>query len=427
MKPRGKRGMILSIVILILVLLVILGTSMASMGISNLNTALSQHNSERAYQVAEGGLVYAYSDISMANLYVSGTSGPLQTAATYPIGDSRAAVEIFDNSLSIIPNQPAGCPVMIPAGYIYLVSTGKLGGSPVERKAGAMICLGGGGSMSLAVNCCQMQMDQGQLMAWDIKGNSQVTGESVVSTNTSTAGSVMLGAVSPVVVSGAVLLPSGAAQTVLSGAEGSNYSFSGPSSGVRYGTSNYNFPKIDTPSLAALGALSFPGGTLPSGHYTNLVLTGSTTLLGPYVVDNLTLDPGGQIVPDGVGGTQLYVKNQLTILNPSPSALYNDGSSNRLKIYYEGTSALTLNLGSLSHLCLVAPKVSQLNVNASDLAACALAAQKIKITTSTPTDRFCFDPTAAQPIERAAFTTPGAGDRMIPGFKAVTVIGRQRF
>ena len=462
MARKQRRGMVLSLTIVVLVILLVLSTAVTSMGTANLNQALSLLNGERGYQVAEAGLGYAYSDLSMGRLSLVPGPGFLPNK-TYTLSQSlsqdQAFVEIYDNSSGATPNPP-GCPTTIPNGYMYLVSTGRLmsnGNVATSRKVGAMVCLGGGGGMSYGINCRELTVDQGILTAWDLNTNAEVSGYIVAASNTTSlaTGPVKL-ADSPgktLDCRGNLLLSAGVSAAVVEG----NYTFS-TGGHIQNFASALSFPRITVPTLPTKPAGNTPASLqpLPSGHYAALNVVNTAQLSGRYVVDNLVMKPGGHLaVPQG-NTVQLFVHNfDLTQADAGPLFTHR-GSSNHFKVAYDGNSPRTLSLDTNAHLSLVAPH-ADVTVNASDLTIGSLAAKNLVLNMASPTARFCYDPTAAQPpvaqssqaqppqppivppsmngpqtqsggsTNAASTANTNSPDSIIPGYRAVTVVGRQRF
>ena len=428
----GRRGMILSLAIVILVILLVLATGVTSMGTHNLNLAYRQLGDERAYQAAEAGLARACADLSLAKLRASDRTLVASKVYESPKGSNldAARVEIFDNRLGTTP-QPNGCPVKIPAGYLYLVSDAQLRSGKIvnRRSVSALVALGGGGGLSYGVNCHSLKVNQGVLTAYDLSRRSQLEGYPTVACRTTGPGDgkVQLGdGLHPVTLTGDLFLSPEVKAAVLGG----HYTMTGGGT-VRNAVSPLLFPLFTIPVLPEQPGTSLPhpqGGPaagevtrLPEGHYAHLDIAGPCTLQGRYVVDSLRVASGGSLSVSLGQCAEVYVSN---LALPPQICLLHSGSSNHFKIFYQGRDRQSLHLGPQSHLCFVAP-AADLLIEAGDLTLGSFVGHDVEIRLLHPRDRFCYDPTAAQPVGVGS-PAPAELDPVIPDYQALTVMGRWR-
>jgi hypothetical protein len=260
-----------------------------------------------------------------------------------------------------------------------------------------LIALGGGEALSYGINCSSLTVSRGRISAYDLSRGKEIDGLIPLACR-STEGHIDLVQGS---LGGELLLPPGAAAQE----EGVK---------VRTAETPINFPAFTLPLLPQR-TQSETG----EGHYQSLLISEERTLQGRYVIDNLRIEGAGKLSVAAGSALELYVGNLSVEQGPLVS---NNGSSNRCKFFYTGTQALDLHLDEHSHLCLVAPHADLL-LEASGLALGAFAASRVEVRFAHPSDRFCYDPTAAQPVG----TETGGVDAVVPGFQAVTVMGRQRF
>lgn len=431
-KRKQQRGIILGIAIIVTVLLLVMGTAVATMGTGNLNTALVSLNTEKAYQVAEAGVALGVNDLRMS------ATAPITngTIRTYRLASGDAAEVTFYHRDPADTASPKGCPVELPSGHYYVHSKATVNQTSqagTARAAGCVCILGRDpNGLSQAFTVQELSFPQGEIGAFDRSGNLELTKEVIAATNRSTPGTFHFGNGStPVVLKGDIQVPQSAVPSqVFSDPSGQSFL----AGSVKSGVTSLTTPKIVAPQVA-LADTSTPGSP---GHYDTLVLDRQVPFNGTYVVDRLVTEPGAKfMVPIGAAVT-IYVR-KWEQNSPDP-IFYNSNSANHLKIFYAptvGSERPTLRLPVNSDsFSLVAPEanVELLPMNRGK-AYGSVAAYFLKIAepNNSPA-KFYYDPVADQPLlqppSSRVITSESGGsnfDEVLVEFTPVTVLGHQRF
>lgn len=434
--------MVLGITIVVVVLLLVMGTAVATMGTGNLNTSLLQLQSERAYQVAEGGIDLAINDIRREGNSCELTLNNIATR-TYTLHNGDYAKVTVYTRKSTDSASPSGSPVEIPKGYSYIVSQGIATSESrtlAEKTAGAMCCIGNSPlGTSHAFHVEELLASQvGLISAMDLKTGAELKGQAVVATRTTAPAKLDFGlAPGAVVLNGNVCIPDGGdASTILKYANGHSFVNGGAFQSV---VSPFNQPKTNEPQLAPQ---SQPGptfsGILPSGHYSSLDISSSMSLKGEYVIDKLSTKDGALLSVDESAAAEVHIKNW--VQNSSTPVFANRSSANHLRVHFNPDSSATeLNLPINNFpLCLIAPNAEVRLVLTSGKGFGSICAKKLTVERDKNAEsaKFYYDPVAAQPVQMnnpiEHSSNSGGNPEIsaeigIPDYRSVFVTGRQRF
>ncbi len=442
MKRRAQKGMVLGITIIVIVLLLVMGTAVATMGTGNLNTSLLQLQSERAYQVAEGGIELAINDIRREGSNCELTLNNVATRTYTLHNGDQAKVTVYTRKATDA-SSPSGSPVEIPKGYSYIVSQGLATSESrilAQKTAGAMCCVNNSPLGTSQAFCVEelVAPQIGLISAMDLRTNTELNGQAVVATRTTAAGKLDFGLTpAAVVISGNVRIPDGGdASTILKYANGHTFANGGSFQSV---VSPFNQPKTNVPQLPpqTQPANSF-SGLLPPGHYSSLKVDSSMKLGGEYVIDNLTTEEGAVLSVDAKTAAEMHIKNWNQ--NSSSPVFANKSSANHLRLHYNPASPaneLNLPINSLP-LCLVAPNAEVRLILTSGKGFGSICARKLTVErgNNTAAAKFYYDPLAAQPVQmnnpsqqqlNTFSNSQVTAEIGITDYRSVFVTGRQRF
>ncbi len=436
MKRLARTGMIMGITIIVVVLLLVMGTAVATMGTGNLNSALVQLHSERAYQVAEAGIELAINDIRREGNNCSLTLHNVGIRSYTLHNGDLARVTVYTRRQSDATS-PSDSPVQIPKGFCYLVSEGQaLSDSKIlgEKSAGAMCQIGHsprGLSQAFQVVDQFSAINLDLISAMDLASSTELPGRLLLSTRAGTPNSLGFELKDNAInVNGNIGVPSGTDFNSFS-QKGHHFLNGGSFQTV---TPSSIQKKIEQPLLApqVQPDQSFRG-ILPSGHYSALEISNSVELSGEYLVDTLNTKPGARLVVSASNAAELYVKNWI---QTSHEPVFGNGSSaNHLRVYYsppDKSPALSLTLDE-QPLSLVAPTAKLHLTLKSPNAFGSIYANSLVIESAVKGRKssFYYDPLAAQPVQHnlaETSTNPQIRPEIgIPEFRPVFVTGRQRF
>lgn len=409
---RDRRGYAIPLSLCVAGVTLFLGLSVAQLSTGDLRLATQQYYHERAYQAAEYGLQKQLR--SNAGVYSLVTdSGANQ--------DDRAEVVVFDNQAGANPRSFPGCPVEVPAGYQYWVSTGRAcKGSQVlgEARLGALVhwgeALGGAGAQieSMTVH--------GASVGVNFSGIDGLTGqaapnESLVSSSAVGASQINLGTV--LGFEGKVRLPAGAPNTVVQS--------TGASVPTVMDGGQVNLPEFNPP-LGGVYQSTFtaPAGNsvLPPGHYGSLTLQAGSHLQmdGKYYIENLILPgPADVSLETASGDTALVYVDRMTAAGGALGLDNQNGSARNFRLYFKpappaaASPPLPFKMIQGGKVAVSAPGYSlQLQADASGLVRGAFAARDLSLDYPGATGSFVYDVSASS--SRASDpVTPnpnGAGD-----------------
>lgn len=120
---RVKRGFAIPVSLCVAGVVLFLGGSIAQLSSGDLQLSNHEYYQERARQVADFGL-----ESGIANLLTTNKSYTYQGTSGCNSSDS-AEVVIYDNRLGNLSKE-SGCPVAVPPGFQYWVSTGRASNGP---------------------------------------------------------------------------------------------------------------------------------------------------------------------------------------------------------------------------------------------------------------------------------------------------------
>ena len=416
--------MALASALVVLGVILVMGVAVATMGTGNLSVAYQQSNGERAYQVAEAGIHYAVLEIGNGTV-----SGYKEKTYRVPQSETRddARVQFFVNKTGSAATFE-GCPVEVPPGLIYVLSTGraKSDGRNViaQKKVGALISEEPGPTGGYGIYARDVKiLGPGELAALASDGTVS-TSENVVATNSLVPGSIE---VVDANVEGYAVVPPGAPDQVLVGSV---------SKGLVRKASPLNFPKVDVPAPPRQADATVSAGLVIPGHYRNLTIAGNAFVNGTYVVSNLTIKPDARLELGETrgGAVELYVLDKLSL--PANQVVFkNPKGSNRMRLFFLNEQVLEMRLDTDSAVTITAPKTDLTLKVVAGRPKGAVAARHVTLQLAAGT-KYLLDLAAKlTPYEdTAADRDQGSTNRDRPpppenelDMNSPTVLGRQRF
>ncbi len=324
---RNPRGFAIPVSLCVAGVVLFLGGSIAQLAAGDLQLANHEFYQERARQAADFGLESGIADQLKGNF-----SYTYQGISGCNSGDS-AQVVIYDNQLGTLPSD-SGCPVSVPKGFQYWVSTGqaKEGSRICARvRAGALVRWGMPmGSAGAQVRYLHADSGQGPVRYRAVdRDNHQISEKILCATESSNADLPSpnpAGLVSPVTFNsveafeGKMRIPQGAdlAQVVQA-------TFVDPKDSLAYDASGgfFNVPNYSPPvSNKVSSDFDAPAGVtnLPPGLYDQVKLPGKAelNLKGVYHFKRLVLEPGnvssvGRLTVGETGAAHVFIDE---IVNP---------------------------------------------------------------------------------------------------------------
>ncbi|MCE7869662.1 hypothetical protein DYH09_04700 [bacterium CPR1] len=319
MRPR-QRGYALALTLAMLSVLVLVIVGMARNGDASLNAARIQQRSDRALYAAESGVAAALVGLKKDAEF---------SGAKATLGPEKYAVTVYRPG-SKVPNEAS-----VPAGCVYILSTGTLGST--SRQVGVTVKLGpgsrpvtgayyahsltlGGGSWTDSYDSTKgSYSSQKPGTRGDISTNSKDPGSIRLSGGSSVKGTISIGV-------GGVVGPGtperstkNTRNTVWKDAKTSSLDEEALSKKIE-------LPAVTVPSLGpSQGDLKVnsKGASPAPGRYEDVSVSGGGTLTlgaGIYVVDSLKLTGGGKLSTSGA--VRIYVRKKLDlsgggVVNPS--------------------------------------------------------------------------------------------------------------
>jgi hypothetical protein len=354
---RRSKAFTIPVVLLVLVLVIVMGSTIAILSAGNQGLAALSIGGERAFRDSDQGLAELLSQVSSFGL--ANTTIP-RTAL--PNGDAYSG-NIYQ------AGQVAPDGTTVPANCYYVVSTG-ITTTGVARHAASMVHNGGGafsvGAFAQTINATDNSSFDAynSYSAGKHHGYSStyvVTGQTVLGSNSTSAGAVYLS-------SGTAYNSESSRIALLAGADASSvvqYQNNGPYVPLKTTKLNTtphlpditppNDPVYNTATSGSFGS----SATVPIGNYTTLNITagGNAAMSGNYIVGDLNAATGSQLTV-GTGKTAIYVTNSI---NLADDVLFNSqAAAANLTIYYAGsdTNAVNIGAGDNAYFSLIAPNTT---------------------------------------------------------------------
>jgi hypothetical protein len=326
-RRQQHRGMALAVTLLALLILFVVGTSVATICAQIFTLQSSDYQSEQARYGAEAGLAAALSQLMYNPNWTSGFSDPQPLVFNPQVSYT---VDVWNNlNAGTAMQTPDG--TTVPPGMVYMISTGQVAGR-WQKAARAMY---GPGFNYTAFGVNGISLDNNSVVKADVTGSpgewwffnadfpwqppipgwggnqgNQATASITVGTQSTANGAIRLDNDS--VVQGDVLVPLGAnPNAVVSLSNGSSVA------GVM---------RSSTVTPAALDIMGQPqsskdtqasGGVLQPGTYNNLTVKQSVQMTpGVYIVNgNLRLVNGATVQVQQPGVVRMYVSGSFTASN----------------------------------------------------------------------------------------------------------------
>ncbi|MCE1245329.1 MAG: hypothetical protein LWY06_01660 [Firmicutes bacterium] len=350
---RARKGFSIAVVLLVIAVVLVIGITVATIGVRNLGFLNKDSRNTRAFYVAEAGLSKGIAKIKTDNNwngYNTGTTTLTFNETVLQPGGDKFTVQVYNNFFGTADMPNCFRSISVPKGYCYIVAGGKTGtpGSGGSVKyAGVMLSMGtpfdqfgvfGDSSVLFKGN---MSID-----AYDSSTSTQKPGEGDAGTNGHQQGAIT------------VLGTSGYV-------DGSLYAGPGSTLGTNGAISISGQPTITGDEQVLLQPNPMPEVILPTGlPVMNIpAITGNT--------NSLTLTPASYN-----GKLSLSNKDVVTLTGPGTyifkgidiqgqGELRVDTSSGPVKIYVDGSVNLTggADVGGIYNINNVGlPKTTDLRI-----------------------------------------------------------------
>ena len=422
---RHNRGYAVPLSLVVAGVTLIMGMTVAQMSAGDLQLANQQYHQERARQMAELAL-----DSFSYNQAASGASDgvvPL-TNLVQAHPDDDAQIQIFDNRLGNLPAD-SGCPVAVPAGYEYWVSTGR---ARTQNKVLAEVRMGSlvksglpFGSSGAQVHHLEGKM-VGSYEAIDGSTGLAVNNAAICSTNTTDPadlpGPGFLNITNVLSVDGASTNFAGKAKVPL----GAPVAISDglPASALDNTGGAYAVPNYAPPLVTPIGDLTVSGDTpLPEGGYNQLVLQAGAAarLNGTYHIKQLIVSSNASLRVESPSQAKVYVDN-ITQTDPAGrlSIRSNAGSAKSFKVNFkpvkpsDNPSPLLLQAANEGHFMLLAPgRKVLLESDATRIIRGSFCCEQLKLQypSDSPSNRFVYDTSTGNPTSSSGNTSGTTGSQ----------------
>lgn len=364
----NSKGLSIAVVLMVLMIIIVIGLAIGTVGIHNLSIHQKDRYEVDAVNAADAGLQVALQELKTNNA-LNGSPSDLTNVALPTLTDCTYSV-VITNNLSGGSQVNAQDGTLVPAGSIYIVSTGTYLGN-TSRKVAAMarrsspfnFAFFGDKSVKINGNAFVDSYDSSEgAYHWNPNPDPLAS----VGTNGMDPGVMSL--IGGVTVYGSLQVgPGGSTSSSISTTGGASYTGQASVSPKRYPLSQMVVPSSlssqtsnGDASAGSSGKGKGGGGGLPSaitpGVYNNMKLTGQNTIVlnGTYYFKgDISLAGGAQLVV--TGPTIIYVDGTVDL--SGGSLTNNTGTATNFHIFgTDSCTSVTLTGGAQAYTAVYARK-----------------------------------------------------------------------